>query len=313
MRKTTCALLIGLAMLWVSCDGGGGGGGRDEYAAVDSEPEVTHLRSLGPEVAEESTPGVKRKLIRTAMAKIQVADLDATRKHVDELVKKSGGFISHSRIERNPRRVCTLVIRIPESKLETTRDAFKSLGKVIDESLETLDATTEFVDTEARIRNLTRTEKRLLDVLEKVAGNLAEILPVEAELNRVRGEIERLTARVKQIEDSAALSTIRLELHEESLDVIEEPDDVWKPLRALRRNAGALLKRSFSVLVVFFAGLANIVIVLIPWALLVGLVLVVRPKWRRALGSMFRRRVDGAEAAGKDDPSEADDPSSSGA
>ncbi|MCA9320026.1 MAG: DUF4349 domain-containing protein, partial [Planctomycetes bacterium] len=215
---------------------------------------------------------------------------DAARTKLDLLLAQSAGFASQSQLQGRRDRVYSTVLRVPEGKFGETIKAIKDLGRVVAESLETEDVTSEFVDTEARIRNLTRTEARLLDILEKVAGNLAEILPVESELNRVRGEIETLTARTKQIEELVALATVSVTLYEESLDVIEEPDDIWKPFRQLKRNAGALLKKSFGALVAVFAAIANFLIVILPWAVLLALILVVRPGWRRGLMGLFSRR-----------------------
>jgi hypothetical protein len=75
------------------------------------------------------------------------------------------------------------------------------------------DVTEEFVDSQAKLHNLQRTELRLLQHLNQTA-RLSDILLVEREVNRVRGEIEQLQGRLRFLEHRIAFSTITLTLSE---------------------------------------------------------------------------------------------------
>ena len=76
------------------------------------------------------------------------------------------------------------------------------------------DVTEEYVDLEARIRNKREEEKRLLKHLADSTGKLEDILAVEKELSRVRGEAEQMEGRLRFLADRAELSTVTIEASE---------------------------------------------------------------------------------------------------
>lgn len=75
------------------------------------------------------------------------------------------------------------------------------------------DVTLHYVDLEARIRNAERQEERLLEILGK-AETVEDILRVEQELARVRGQLEAMTAEFRYLSDQVDFSTISVSLKE---------------------------------------------------------------------------------------------------
>ena len=71
-------------------------------------------------------------------------------------------------------------------------DEIEAIGAVTSKSISGRDVTEEFVDLSARLGNLERQELRLLDILN-MTTTVDEVLDVERELGRIRGEIESLT------------------------------------------------------------------------------------------------------------------------
>lgn len=61
--------------------------------------------------------------------------------------------------------------------------------------------------------NLKKQENRLSEIL-KMATTVKDVLEVEKELGRVRGEIERLTGRMNYLEQSIEMSTISVDINE---------------------------------------------------------------------------------------------------
>jgi tellurite resistance protein len=57
------------------------------------------------------------------------------------------------------------------------------------------DVTEEFYDVDARLRNKRVEEQRLVEHLKKSTARLQDILAVEREISRVRGEIEQMEGR----------------------------------------------------------------------------------------------------------------------
>ena len=75
--------------------------------------------------------------------------------------------------------------------------------------------TEQVVDVEARLSNARNTEKRLVDLLQKRTGDLADVLAAEREIARVREEIERFDAQRKNLERRVTYATLNLEVTEE--------------------------------------------------------------------------------------------------
>ena len=76
------------------------------------------------------------------------------------------------------------------------------------------EVTAQFFDLEARVRNKQQEEQRLLTHLDKTTRQLSEILTIEREISRVRGEIEQMQGRLKLLADQTSLSTIDLTISE---------------------------------------------------------------------------------------------------
>ncbi len=71
------------------------------------------------------------------------------------------------------------------------------------------------MDLLARLKNSRNTEVRLSEVLRQHNGPIKEILDVEKESARVRGEIEQLEAEQQTLEHRVHFATIDLKLAEE--------------------------------------------------------------------------------------------------
>jgi hypothetical protein len=239
------------------------------------------------------------KLIRTAQLDLLIDDYAVARPAIERILAAAGGILAGAEINHYGQYLsASLTLRIPAESLDRVLAELRALGKVEHEGLGTEDVTRQYVDTDARLRNLTQTETRLRALLDTQTGNLSSILEVEREITRVRGEIEVLTSQLQQLDERVALSTIRLGLREEAPDIVHEPDDMWKPMRALGRNALTILEVSLGALVSFLAAVATAVLYLLPWLVPVVVVLALKPSWRRGLAGLLRRRKKRQPAAG---------------
>src|SRR5262249_34757937 len=84
------------------------------------------------------------------------------------------------------------------------------VGEVEASHIDSQDVTQEYYDTEARIANKQKEEKRLQKHLDESTGKLEDILAVERELSRVRGEIEQMQGRIRYLTNVSALCTVTI-------------------------------------------------------------------------------------------------------
>jgi Domain of unknown function (DUF4349) len=197
-------------------------GGHSYQAAQAAATDVAESRETAP--ASATSPAAKaaldpqphddRKVIRTGKLEVVVSTYESARTQIDEIVKASGGYIDSTHVERAESRVsdATIVIRIPADSFESILPKLRQLGDVASEATNASDITDQYVDTEARLASDQQLEKRLLELATAKNGNLDQILAVERELARVRGEIESFQGHLKLWNDQVSLSTLTLEL-----------------------------------------------------------------------------------------------------
>jgi len=75
--------------------------------------------------------------------------------------------------------------------------------------------TAEHADLVARLKNSRETEIRLQDILRNRTGKVRDVLEVEQEIARVRGEIEQMDSERKTLEHRVDFATVNLSLAEE--------------------------------------------------------------------------------------------------
>jgi hypothetical protein len=156
-----------------------------------------------------------RYLIKNATITIETEDSRATTDRIVAGLQAAGGYVSNLNefVDGLGRRSVTIQVRVPSDRFDQTMVQLETMGKVLNKQVAAQDVTEEYVDTEARARNLKKTEERLIEHLAK-SGVLEDILRVENELTRVREEIERLDGRLRFLGDRVKYSTITITVQE---------------------------------------------------------------------------------------------------
>lgn len=216
---------------------------------------VKHEKVTAGSARAESGGGgtADRLVIKRTTIRLEVKDVNAAFQAVAEIAAKHKGFITNSTIYSpggapvNPAKPTPearsgplqgmIVVKIPVERFGTAVKEMKDLGEIRSEEESAEEVTEQHIDLTARLRNLKRQEERYLEIL-KSAVKVEEMLKVEQQLVRIRGEIESLQAQVEYLEKTAAMATITLELI--------EPGSVAAPLvRWGLRDALTTAVRSF--------------------------------------------------------------------
>lgn len=203
--------------LWLVAALGLAGCAMPEQAASPSSPaagEVMLAQVADDEAGVPTRSAAQgRRIIYQGTVGLEVDDLDATLVRARAAVEQAGGYLSGlSQVGGSRGRHASATYRVPAERFESTIDALAKLGTVLMRSVTADDVTEQWVDLDARLRNLNREEQRMLALLER-AGTVPQLLEVERELSRVRGEAEQITAQLRVLKDRVAVSTITLELN----------------------------------------------------------------------------------------------------
>lgn len=151
---------------------------------------------------------IDRKIISTASLTLEVKSVETAFNEITKIVQASQGFISgSSTYDTGGRKNGQMTIRVPQKIFYSTIEQIEALGTEKSRQVSGQDVTEEFIDVGARLDNLKKQETRLQEIL-KTATTVKDVLEVERELERVRGEIERLTGRMNYLNSSVEMSTI---------------------------------------------------------------------------------------------------------
>lgn len=213
----------------------------------------------------------ERKTIVTTNLRLEVKDVKVAVDRITDVAHKFDGYVSYSSINaENKFKTGSITIRVPKEKHDAAVEEITELGEVKSEGTSGRDVTEEYIDLEARLNNLKKQEERLLVILDK-AESVEDLLKVEKELARVRGEIESLTGRKKYLDNRIEFSTISVQLRE------PEPVTYTWGIRGTLRKA---IQAFFSVI----TALVILVGYLLPIAILIGFVLLARRLWSAGKG-----------------------------
>jgi hypothetical protein len=164
-------------------------------------------------------PGVPTvpMIARTAGLTLTTKEFDKTRAALEEILKRHNGYMGELKVSApsDAGRTLTATLRIPAPQLESALAELKKLGRVEDESQGGEEVTQEYVDLQARLANGKHTEQRLTEILRQRTGKLQDVLKVELEIDRVRGEIEQMQAEKKELSKRVAFATLNTTVKEE--------------------------------------------------------------------------------------------------
>jgi hypothetical protein len=200
----------------VSVAGGiGGGVGTGDRDQLDKSA-IARKSSVPPAASSNLLP-TGPMIIRTAGLSLTTKDFDRGRAHVEEMLKRRRGYVGSLNVTANPGsgRTLTASLRVPSNQLDSTLAELKTLGRLDSESQNGEDITSQYVDLNARLDNARHTEQRLTDVLQNRTGKLSDVLSVENEIARVRGEIESMEAERKSMSNQVDFATVNLSLTED--------------------------------------------------------------------------------------------------
>lgn len=223
------------------------------------------------------------QLIKTAELSLTVDSMEKSIDAATKIVRQQQGDVMGLDDQTSPtegdRRTASLILRVPQDKLEATLDALAKLGTAQRRSIKAEDVSSQLVDFEARLRNLRRTEQTLLDIM-KQSGSVGDVLKVAQELSQVRTSIEQLDAQVKDLRDRVAFSTITL-----SLEAAIATNPLQQAVGLQIRETWTGATHSLSVFSVGLLRLGIWLLVYSPYWLLIGGVILI--SYRR-LGSRAR-------------------------
>lgn len=217
---------------------------------------------------EDAAGGEDRMIIKSKTLRLEVESTADSITRIRDLARSHSGYVTDMQVatdtgewvyryDENGYPVGNgdalrgwVTVRVPTDDFEAFVDEVAKIGTVKFQSEASDDVTQEHVDLSARLENLRAQEVRLREFFD-AARNVKDMLSIEQELARVRGDIESLDAQVTYLERQAAMATVTVELVEPKA-VVRPGGDSWGFTEALTngiRAAAELVTGAITVLI----------------------------------------------------------------
>jgi hypothetical protein len=163
-----------------------------------------------PAAAVDAQPSAQEMLDIEARVSIEVDKVGEAAASVRALAKKHGGQIVADTVNDDAgSSAASFTFRVPSKGSDGFLDDLGGVGIVRNRQVTARDIGKEFHDAQIHLNNLMTTLKRYEEVLAK-AQDVNQILAIEREMTRIRGEIDRVKGDLRWMKDRAARATIHV-------------------------------------------------------------------------------------------------------
>ena len=238
-------------------------------------------KQIAPQQIEE------RKKIKKINMNMTVKSFDTAMEQIQNTVAKNGGYVEsyYSDVYYSDKakgidlKQGTVVLRLPSENYETTKNSLNQIGEIGNVNETTEDITSEYVDTESRLKMKRIEEERLLEFLEK-SNSIEEILKIEERLGNVRTEIESYATAIQNWDRLVKYSTITISIMEQEESKINEvpsSDFSMQVKNSFVKSINFLINFCQSVVVILAAAIVPVIILVV----LAGIVIFIIKKKKK--------------------------------
>ncbi|HHY14017.1 MAG TPA: DUF4349 domain-containing protein, partial [Thermoanaerobacterales bacterium] len=251
----------------------------DTHNVLESsmEPEIKNYMSpdSGEMVAPRSASiddGFTKKLIKRANIQLEVEELEQKLNEISQLVELKGGYVENSSVWSSTTTVeiqknSNLLIRVPESSFDEVLFTIEEMGYTKSKNITGEDKTLEYIDIEARMRNMELHEEKLLMIMDK-ATNMQETIEIMREVGNIRADIESMKRQLKYLDNQIRFSTIDLDMFETSSPKsginMRNYRGLWgRIVEAFILNVNNLINNGASILIYISSALPMVIVIAI--------------------------------------------------
>ena len=186
-------------------------GGRGDAAGRSRQlaPAAPPLSGTTLSVAVSSA--WDRRVVRQATIDLEVADVEQAVARLVALAESLGGFVASTDTQTDAKGAtrAMLIARVPAAEFARALAGVDGVGRITRRGIGGQDVSEELVDLDARLRNLQRHESQLLSFMGK-AQKVADLVSLESELSRVRGEVEQTAGRLRFLKARTDLASLQV-------------------------------------------------------------------------------------------------------
>jgi cell division protein FtsL len=202
--------------------------------SLSNAGNVVEEKLATPATAPQATSAVAdRKIVRTGALELTVNSPADAAEQIRLMAERVGGYLEAAQIGGTKEApVANITLRIPAARYEEVKAGIHKLAaRVESERTDAQDVTRQYVDMEARLRNLRAEEAQYL-VIMKSAYKVDDLLEVSQKLSEVRGQIEQQQAEFQAL--SKQVETVAITISMRALADTQVFGLNWRPLYRLK-------------------------------------------------------------------------------
>ena len=188
-----------------------------ELAARQGQSAVGQAATAAPAPLPE-------QLVVEGWLGIEVDDVQKTAAAIREQVTASGGrIVSENLGGSGDGWTGEIELRLPPQAAHSFFGWLDKLGDIRSRRIQGTDVSRTLFDQQIALDNNLLTLRRLQALLERQDLNMADVLAIETQLSRIRGEIEKIKGEQRFLQDRVAMATVHLSLSRPAGVVLGEP------------------------------------------------------------------------------------------
>ena len=232
-------------------------GGAEQGLTEISEPQPN--QPVGDSTSVKKYIALRHNLqIETPAEKMQAA-FDASIKHCETLNCQVLSANYNKETPYSPPSA-SLYVRIPPRNVEIFLSGLANNGEVMQHGRDSEDKTSQVVDTDARIKNLTELRDRLRLMLTDKSAKFKDIIEVERELSNTQSQLDSMLSMRKILSQETDLVAVNINFSA-AQGITEQ--GFFAPVARAIKDAGRVMMESLG-------GVITFVMSAIPW-LLIGI------------------------------------------
>jgi hypothetical protein len=230
--------LAATASVVLGCGGGAAYARKSESSApvasvlqtVDSEGEETVVLTRSPGsaaaaqgpaatgggatiAADPAVPVLPERLVVEGAISLEAEDPESTARELRAEVDRMGGRVVSEQVDGAAQSWRAHIrMRLPPGSVDEVVAWLERQGEVTSKRIAATDVSRALFDQEIALANLTTTLERLRKLLDGGGLSMQDILNVEKEMTRLRGEIERIKGDQRFLKDRVAFATLDVDI-----------------------------------------------------------------------------------------------------
>lgn len=203
-----------------------------QRATISAEKSRIYGMATTAAQAAEGEP----KTVKTWTLTLTVKDPAQSCEKIMQVAEEIGGFVVKSeRMGDGEGSSAALSVRVPAGRFEEAKSQIRKLAVHVDiERVDAKDVTKDYVDREARLRNLRAQEVQYLGILRR-ATTIKDTLEVTGKIDEVRGTIEQQQGEFDEL--SKEVETVALTISLMADQQAQVFGLHWRPLYQLKLAA----------------------------------------------------------------------------